>query len=170
MRRILIVVSLLGGALAAAQKRPPVPPVPPVHPPPLPPSTEDALYADLAAAKWTPSEKAGLPAGAELALIGADPVSTGVTAYLKAPAGWRLPPHWHTHTEYSTMIVGKGTLTIAGKAHAVGPGAYAVIPGKTEHSFVCEVDPQAQIGGLPGCIVLVRRSGPTDVHWVDTKK
>jgi Cupin domain len=166
MRRLVLAALVCAAAMAhAEQKKMPVP-----VPPPLPPSTEDLLFAELAGAKWTPSEKAGLPKGAEIALIGADPVSLGVTAYLKAPAGWKLPLHWHTHTEYNTLLFGRGTLIVDGKKHVLTAGAYTILPGKVQHEFTCEVDPNAGVGGLPGCIFLVRRSGPTDFHWVNAAK
>src|SRR6266568_3276578 len=69
--------------------------------PPLPPSTEDYLVAQLAEAKWIPAEKldAKMPPGAEVALIGADPMSTGPTVYLRTKPGYKLPLHSHTHLE-----------------------------------------------------------------------
>src|SRR5262245_34237172 len=65
--------------------------------PPLPPSVNDLLFADPAHAAWTPADKLGYPAGAQVALIGQDPVSTGPTMYMKASPGYKMPLHWHTH-------------------------------------------------------------------------
>ena len=84
--------------------------------PPLPPSTDDALAADVATAAWTPGDKMGLPKGAQVALIGMDPMSTGLTVYLKVPAGWKMPLHSHLHHEYLTLVSGKATVTQGGKA------------------------------------------------------
>lgn len=126
--------------------------------PPLPPSTEELLVASPQHAAWVPSEKLGMPAGAEVALIGADPVSTGPTMYLKARAGWRLPMHWHIHTSYLTLVTGHITLTIDGKKHALGPGSFVVVPSRAKHELTCA--PGAE------CLLVDRRSGPVDLHWV----
>src|SRR2546430_11834786 len=84
--------------------------------PPLPPSTDEYLVAQLADAKWVPAQKldAKVPAGAEVALIGADPMSTGATTYVRTKPGYHLPLHSHTHHEYATMIAGKGTYVVDG--------------------------------------------------------
>ena len=68
--------------------------------PPLPPSTGEPLVAQLADATWMPAEKldAKIPPGAEVALIGADPVS-GRRQLHALKAGYKLPAHWHTHIE-----------------------------------------------------------------------
>src|SRR5437868_7687350 len=81
--------------------------------PPLPPSTDEYLVAQLADAKWMPAQKldAKMPPGAEVALIGADPVSTGPTTYVRTKAGYKLPAHWHTHLENAIMIAGKAPMS-----------------------------------------------------------
>ena len=122
--------------------------------PPLPPSTEELLVASPQHADWVPSEKLGMPAGAEVALIGADPVSTGPTMYLKARAGWHLPMHWHIHTSYLTLVTGRVTLTIDGKKHALVPGSFVVVPSRAKHELTCA--PGAE------CLLVDRRSGPVD--------
>jgi quercetin dioxygenase-like cupin family protein len=160
MKKIWLVsaVLLLGGAFAAAQQKgKPVT----IKVPPLPPSTEDLLFADPAGAGWIDGEQGGLPKGAQVALIGQDPVSTGLTMYLKAPKGWRMPPHWHTHTEYGVLLSGKATLTIDGKPRALVVGSYVVIPGKTHHELTCDAGE---------CLFLQRRSGPLDINWVGAAK
>jgi mannose-6-phosphate isomerase-like protein (cupin superfamily) len=130
--------------------------------PPLPPSTEDQLVARPEGAAWTPSEKSELPKGAELALIGADPVSTGPTLYLRAPGGWQLPLHTQVHTETWILIAGKATLTLDGKIERLAPGAYLVVPGKARRSFTCDKGSR--------CLAVVRRTGPTEIRWVEAAK
>ena len=128
--------------------------------PPLPPSTEAALTAQLADARWVPAEKLEpkMPPGAEVALIGADPVSTGPTVYMRTRPGYKLPPHWHTHLETSIMISGKGQLTVGGRKIAASPGTFVIVGSKTPHEFSCDA-------GAP-CVFVVRRSGPTDYNLV----
>ena len=100
--------------------------------PPLPPSTEEYLVAQLADAKWMPAEKldAKIPAGAEVALIGADPMSTGLTMYMRTKAGYKLPAHSHTHLEYDTVIAGKGSYVVDGKKIPAVPGTFIVVPSQ----------------------------------------
>jgi mannose-6-phosphate isomerase-like protein (cupin superfamily) len=154
MRSIVLVALLV--SFAAAQKKSAV------VAPPLPPSTDELMVAEPARASWTPSEKVGLPKGAQVALIGADPISTGPTLYLKTPAGFHIPPHYHTHHEWLTFVSGQVTFTLDGKPHTLGPGAFVVVPGKTVHEFAC--------GAGGECLVVSRRSGPTDFHWVPPSK
>lgn len=128
--------------------------------PPLPPSTDDSLVAQLADAHWMPAQKldAKVPPGAEVALIGADPVSTGPTTYVRMKPGYKLPLHWHTHLEYSTMIAGKGSFVVDGKKIASAPGTFVIVRSKAPHEFSCDAGAE--------CILIVRRSGPTDYNWV----
>lgn len=128
--------------------------------PPLPPSTEDYLVAQLADARWMPAQKLDprIPPGADVALIGADPVSTGPTVYLRMKAGYAFPLHWHTHHEYATMISGKGSYTVDGKRVPTTPGTFVIIPSKTKHEFRCDAGSE--------CVFVMRRSGPTDFNWV----
>lgn len=127
--------------------------------PPLPPSTDGYLTAQVADAKWMPAEKAEarLPAGAALALIGADPMSTGITAYMRFKPGYKLPSHAHTHSSWLTMISGKGTWTIDGKKVPSTAGTFVSIPSKQMHEFVCDAGAD--------CLFLLRHSGPTDYIW-----
>lgn len=166
MRLHIICGALLLGHCAFAQQKPAAPPSGQKQQqvklklPPLPPSTEEYLVAELADARWVPAPKldAKIPPGAEVALIGADPVSTGPTTYLRMKAGYKMPLHWHIHHEYSTMIAGKGTLTVAGKKIAALPGTFVVVPSKMQHEFSCDAGAD--------CIFVVRRSGPTDFNLV----
>lgn len=128
--------------------------------PPLPPSTDEYLVAQLADARWIPAQKldAKMPAGAEVALIGADPVSTGPTTYVRMKAGYKLPAHWHMHHEYSTMIAGRGVFVVDGKKISSSPGTFVIVPSKAKHEFSCDAGAD--------CVLVVRRSGPTDYNWV----
>lgn len=126
--------------------------------PPLPPSTEDSLTAQLADARWMPAEKLvpKMPPGAEIALIGADPVSTGPTVYLRMKPGYKLPRHWHVHLETSIMISGKGQWIVAGRKIPASPGTFVIVASKAPNEFSCDA-------GAP-CLFVIRRSGPTDFN------
>jgi len=128
--------------------------------PPLPPSTEDGLQADLATVKFVPHDQLGK--GVESALIGADPMSTGPTGYLKLAGGAKIAEHWATHNVQYLLITGKGHFTVAGKTRAVAPGSFTIVTSKTRQAIAC--DP-----GAP-CIYLVRHMGPPDVNFVAGSK
>src|SRR2546423_2332711 len=54
---------------------------------------------------------ASLPAGAKMAVLDGDPGKVGsFTIWLKAPAGYKVPPHTHQTTERGTGICGNGRL------------------------------------------------------------
>jgi len=160
MRLHIIVVALLlaHGALAQKAAAPSGGTVK-LKVPPLPPSTMEGLTAQLADAAWMPASKLDpkLPAGAEVALIGMDPVSTAPTLYMRMKPGYKLPAHEHEHLEYDTMISGKGTLTVNGKRIRALPGTFVIVPSKAKHEFSCDAS--------AACVLIVRRSGPTEYIW-----
>ena len=156
MRLHIICGALLIGFCAHAQPEKTVK----LKVPPLPPSTEQFLVAQLADAKWTPANKVEpkMPAGADIALIGADPVSTGPTVYLRMKPGYKVPMHWSIHLEYTTVVAGKGSFTVDGKKIAASPGTFVVIPSRAKHDFACDAGAE--------CVFVTRRSGPSDFNLV----
>ena len=125
---------------------------------PKPPSTEEALVASVESAKFVDSTTPNSPKGSQGAMIGVDPNTKGATVYARTPAGTGLPAHWHSATEYTVLLAGKGTLMLDGTQHQVAPGAYVVIPPKMVHQLTC--NPGAD------CLLLTRRGGPTDYNFV----
>ncbi len=123
-----------------------------------PPSTEEALVADVATAKFAEATMPQAPKGSQSALIGVDPATKGPTAYSRTPAGAGLPAHWHSHAEYTVLVSGKGTLLLDGKTHQAAAGTYFVIPAKMVHQFICSSGAD--------CLLLTRRGGPADYNWV----
>ncbi len=123
-----------------------------------PPSTEEALVADVATAKFTDSTTPQAPKGSQTALIGVDPNTKGPTGYAKTPPGTGLPAHWHSHAEYTVLVSGTGTLLLDGKPHQASAGSYFVIPAKMVHQFTCSKESD--------CLLLTRRAGPADYNFV----
>lgn len=144
MNKTILLALLAGAALADAPK---------------PPSTEEALVADPADAKFAPVNLPGMPAGAMGAMIGVDPQTKGATTYAKLPPKYHLPMHWHSHPEYSVLVSGAATLTLDGKPYELVPGSYVVIPPKMQHSLDCAAKSH--------CLILTRRGGPTDYNFVE---
>jgi quercetin dioxygenase-like cupin family protein len=123
-----------------------------------PPSSEDALVANLAGAKWVAPKVPEIPLGVMISPIGVDPKTDGAIGYAKFPPGYVFPQHWHSHTEYTVLLSGKASFTLDGKTHELMPGSYVVIPAKAHHGVTC--------GQGSECVLLTRRAGPTDYHFV----
>lgn len=113
--------------------------------------------------KWGPGP-AALPKGVEAAVLSGDPGKAGpFVIRLKAPAGFKVPRHWHPTFEQVTVLEGDFTLSMgdAGSAHdaTFGPGDYANLPAKMQHA--------ASTKG--GAVVQVSSTGPFEVNYVDPK-
>jgi quercetin dioxygenase-like cupin family protein len=125
--------------------------------PAKPPSPEQALVALLKDAKWVAPTAPGIPAGVMVSPVAVDPQTGASIGYAKFPPGYVFPSHWHSQTEYSTVISGKPRFTVEGKTYDLTAGSYIVIPAKAHHSLSCPADAE--------CVVLTRRAGPTDYNW-----
>ena len=125
---------------------------------PKPPSSEEALVAHVADAKWAPPKQAEIPPGVVASPIAVDPATGGSIGYAKFPAGYAFPKHWHSFNEYTVVIAGRVTFTVDGKANELLPGSYIVIPAKAPHLATCASGAE--------CLLLTRRGGPADYHFV----
>jgi hypothetical protein len=116
--------------------------------------------ADL---KWGPGP-AGLPKGAEIALLSGNPEEQGMfTIRLKFPANYAVPPHVHAAPELVTVIdgelsLGMGDTADKAKAAKLGVGGYAVAPA-TMHHYA--------FAGSEGATVQVTSHGPFKVTYVN---
>jgi quercetin dioxygenase-like cupin family protein len=125
---------------------------------PKPPSSEEALVAHVAEAKWSAPTNPNIPPGLTSSPIAADPANGAPIGYAKFPAGYVFPLHWHTFNEYTSLISGKLDFTVDGKTHTLAPGSYIVIPAKARHKATCLAGSE--------CILLTRRAGPVDYNFV----
>ena len=125
---------------------------------PKPPSTEEALVAHVAGAKWAPPKAPEVPPGALASPIAVDPGTGGSIGYAKFPPGYAFPAHWHSAAEYTVLISGKLTFVVDGKSSDLMPGSYIVIPAKSVHQATCAAGAE--------CVLLTRRGGPADYHFV----
>lgn len=126
-------------------------------PPAARPSTEDAQVANLKDAKFNPVTIPGVPPGAMSSLIAGDPKTGASVGYAKFPPGFSFPTHWHSQTEYTTVISGKPRFTVDGKPYDLAPGSYIVIAAKAKHSLTCGPDAE--------CVVVTRRAGAVDYNF-----
>jgi len=82
---------------------------------------------------------------------------------LRAPDGYKVPPHWHTQDEHLTVISGTLQLYMGdlmnGEAHALTAGSYHFLPGKAHHSAMMKGETIVQING----------TGPFDIHYINAE-
>ena len=113
--------------------------------------------------KWAPGPDA-LPKGAEMTVLSGDPGKAGPFAIrIKAPAGFKVPRHWHPADEQVTIISGDFHMSMgeSGSAHGAdfAPGDYVNLPAKMQH--------EASTTG--GVVVQVNSMGPFEITYVDPK-
>ena len=107
------------------------------------------LAVNLNELNWGPPGGGnGTPLGLRTSRQGVDPVTGGQTYYAMFPAG--------THV---VVVKGEVTIELGDEAYDLSAGSYIVIPGKLNHSW------DVPEGGSEA-IILVRRAGPADFHFV----
>lgn len=105
------------------------------------------------AMQWKDAPPA-FPRGAQMAVLSGDPQKPGpFTIRLKAPAGYKVPPHWHPEDELVTVISGAIYLGMGdefdeskGKAHS--PGSFAAMPAGMHHFAWTRGETIIQINGI----------------------
>jgi quercetin dioxygenase-like cupin family protein len=91
-----------------------------------------------------------------------DPAKGPSTIILKAPAGCLVPWHYHTAEEQLIVVRGNVRTEMDGMAaKELGPGGFAMMPGKAKHQFSC--------AGQAGCVMFVTFNRAYDIFWVHNK-
>jgi quercetin dioxygenase-like cupin family protein len=103
-----------------------------------------------------------LPRGAQAAVLSGDPGKPGpFVIRLKAPAGYRVPRHWHPTDEHVTVIEGDFTLAMGDVADAHSadfvPGDYVLLPAKMLH----------EASTRNGVVVQIQSTGPFEINYVN---
>lgn len=108
----------------------------------------------------------GLPKGAQLAVLAGNPAKPGLfTVRLKTPAGYTIPPHWHSADEHVTVISGTVHLAMGDtldktRGNTLSAGGYEVMPAMMHHYAWSEGEAVVQIHGMgPFSITYIN---PTD--------
>lgn len=111
--------------------------------------------------EWSPAPP-GLPPGGSICVLDGDPSKEGLFVFrAKLPAGYIVPPHWHSGDENITVLSGKlfmghgDTFDKAG-ATAIGPGDYTRMPAKMHHFAFTEAETIFQLHGR----------GPFDINYI----
>jgi quercetin dioxygenase-like cupin family protein len=93
------------------------------------------------------------------ALENGNPDTGPSTFLLKAPAGCRVAPHFHTSEEQLIVIRGKVLTEMKGmRGVELTAGGVAVMPAKAVHWFSC--------GGKDPCLMAVTFDRKYDIVWV----
>jgi glyoxylate utilization-related uncharacterized protein len=75
--------------------------------------------------------------------------------FLKYPVGLVTPLHHHTANHHVTVISGSITLTVGGKEHRLGPGAYFMLADRASHI--------AKVEGNEEAVFFIQAEAPWDV-------
>ncbi|HEY8065780.1 MAG TPA: cupin domain-containing protein [Methylosinus sp.] len=108
---------------------------------------------------------AALPAGAEAAVLYGDPVKEGLFVMrLKAPSGYRIPPHTHPKAEVVSVVAGRMRLGLGPAADRASveellPGAVSIMPPGVAHYAFFDEETVIQIDGM----------GPWSIDYVSPK-
>jgi hypothetical protein len=135
---------------------------------PAPTPAPDAMASEhvmvrAADTKWGDAP-ASLPKGAQAFVLYGDPGKAGPFAIrLKAPAGYKVPRHWHPSDEQVTVIDGDLSLSMgdADKAHAADfvAGDYVNLPSNMQH----------EASTKNGVVLQINSMGPFQINYVDPK-
>lgn len=115
--------------------------------------------ADLEWADAPPS----VPSGAKLALLEGDPKNSGqFTMRIKFPAGYKIPPHWHSADEHATVLSGAlyfgvGDKFDSAEGKKLTAGGFSLMPAKTNHFAWTDEETIIQVHGI----------GPWTVNYVN---
>lgn len=113
---------------------------------------------------WGPAP-ASLPAGAEAAVLYGDPTKDGMFAIrLKAPQGYRIPPHTHPKAEVITVISGNFKLGLGptgdrAAVETLPAGSFSTMPPGVVHYVY--VDEES--------VVQINAAGPWGIDYVNPK-
>ncbi|MDP3069383.1 MAG: cupin domain-containing protein [Opitutaceae bacterium] len=101
--------------------------------------------------KWKPMGNSGVAA----APVSGDMEKGPCRFFLKYPAGLVTPMHHHSANHHVTMISGSITLTVGGKQHRLGPGAYFMLADRAAHV--------AKVEGNEDAVMFIQAEAPWDV-------
>ena len=121
----------------------------------------EPLAIDLNEVPWgAPGGGNGFPVGVRTARQGLNPNIGRVTYDALFPAGSHFDLHWHSHDEYVVVVAGELSFQLGEQTNSLFVGSYVVIPGEMSHSWTVPA-------GEKDAVILVRRAGPADFHFVD---
>ena len=109
--------------------------------------------------KWGPCPPI-FPKGCEVTVLHGDPANGRSDVFLRTPANYRLPPHWHTSPEHIILISGELHVTYEGqKPSVLRAGSYAYGPAKAKH--------EARCANAGTCVLFIAFESPIDAVLVE---
>lgn len=104
--------------------------------------------------KWGPCPPI-FPKGCEVTVLGGDPANGRSDVFLRTPANYKLPLHWHTSPEHMILVSGRLHVTYEGqKPSVLTAGSYAYGPAKARH--------EARCGNSGPCVLFIAFEAPID--------
>lgn len=113
----------------------------------------NSAITNLSNVTWKPL--AGIPEGAEVAVLNGNPATGASEVLLRLPAGYLFPHHSHTSPE--VLFWSKGEFTYIaddGTKQNLQPDSYLNLPSGSKHSVLCGQEP---------CLVYARYDQPFDL-------
>ena len=108
--------------------------------------------------KWNPCP-AVFPKGCEVTVLHGDPANGRSDVFLKTPANYSFPPHWHSSPEHMILVSGELHVSYEGQKPAIlRAGSYAYGPAKAHHRARCANGP---------CVLFIAFESPIDAVLVD---
>jgi quercetin dioxygenase-like cupin family protein len=114
--------------------------------------------------KWE-AAPSSLPGGAEMAVLYGDPTKEGdFVARIRAPKGYRIPPHTHPKAELVTVIsgafsFGRGQAADRASVERLPAGSFISMPAGVLHYVFVDEDSVLQINA----------AGPFQIDYYDPK-
>jgi len=130
---------------------------------PAPAAASQHVMVRAAQTQWG-NAPAALPKGAQAVVLYGDPGKAGPFAIrIKAPAGYKVPRHWHPSDEQVTIIEGDFHLSMGEGASMhdadFAPGDFVSLPAQMQHEATTK----------NGVVVQVNSTGPFEINYVDPK-
>jgi Cupin domain len=125
-------------------------------------AASDMVVINPGSIKWGDAPPS-LPKGAKLAVLYGDPSKAGPFCIrLMAPAGYKIPPHWHSQAEALTVIsgtfyLGMGDKMDATAAQPLKAGGFHYLPPKEHHFAFSKATSVVQVNG----------EGPFDITYIN---
>jgi quercetin dioxygenase-like cupin family protein len=130
-------------------------------------STKSSTHKTMAKAAtyWTNTEGEWMdvpvfPKGAQMKVISGNPKTGASDLFVKMPAGYVAPLHWHTPAE--SVYMQAGTLEFgeahSSATHTISAGGFFHSPPKMVHKATCT--------GNEDCYFFLHSTGPFDIHLV----
>jgi hypothetical protein len=103
--------------------------------------------------KWGPAP-AALPRGSTMAVLSGDPGKPGpFVLRVKAPAGYKIMPHWHPTDENLTILAGSFAIGMAdtfdeAALKTLTPGSFVRLPAEMRHFGLAKTNVVFQVHGV----------------------